>query len=216
MSREVLARLVNFRLDYDLDHMRIFSDTQRRQYFEHFLPWRDREVFADIGAFDGVTSEEFARRRPDYHAIYVFEPNPRNLEVARERLNGDARVRFVPAAVGARAGTARFDAAGSSSRISEHGGVEVRVETLDRHADAGFTFLKMDIEGAESQAIAGAETVIRTLHPKMAISVYHNPSDLVDIPAQVLSIRPDYELRLRHYTEGFTETVMYFIPKQAL
>ena len=71
----------------------------------------------------------------------------------------------------------------------------------------------MDVEGAEGAAIAGAGEVIRAHHPKLAISVYHNAGDLIDIPRQVLAIRDDYELRLRHYTEGFTETVMYFLPR---
>jgi FkbM family methyltransferase len=213
LSRETLARLINFRLTYDLDHMRVFSDTQARQYFEHFLAYGGREVFADIGAFDGITSWAFAQRRPDYASIYVFEPNTRNLEVARAKLADDPRVRFVAAAVGAEEGTVRFDPAGSSSRISEHGATEVRVEPLDNYRDAAFTFLKMDIEGAEGSAIAGAREVIAAHHPKMAISVYHNPGDMVDIPRQVFAIRDDYEIRLRHYTEGFTETVMYFLPK---
>lgn len=213
LSREVLARLINFRLTYDLDHMRIFSDTQARQYFEGFVAFGREEVFADIGAFDGITSQAFAQRCPDYRGIFVFEPNPRSLEVARQRLPVDPRIRFVASAIGAREERLRFDHAGSSSRIAEHGAEEVQVEPLDNYADTPFTFLKMDIEGAEGSALSGAGDVIRRSHPKMAISVYHNPADLIDIPRQVLAIRDDYELRLRHYTEGFTETVMYFLPR---
>jgi len=193
--------------------VRIFSDTQARQYFERFIAYGEHEVFADIGAFDGITSQAFAQRCPRYAGIHVFEPNDQNLEVARQRLGNDERVHFVAAAVGAREGLVRFDRSGSSSRIAEHGALEVRVEPLDKYRDAAFTFLKMDIEGAESSAISGAAEVIRTHHPKMAISVYHNPGDIVNIPHQVLSIRDDYDIRLRHYTEGFTETVMYFVPK---
>lgn len=213
LSREVLARIVNFRLTYDLDHMRPFSDTQARQYFEDFLEYGDAEVFADIGAFDGITSQEFARRQPGYKAIYVFEPNAKNLEVARARLADDPRVRLVAAAVGERAGVVRFAEAGSSSRITAEGGVEVRVEPLDNFVDTPFTFLKMDVEGAEAAVIEGARRVIETHHPKIAVSVYHRPADLVNIPDKVLAIRDDYEIALRHYTEGFTETVMYFLPK---
>jgi len=89
----------------------------------------------------------------------------------------------------------------------------VKVEPLDKYTDTPFTFVKMDIEGAEGSAVAGAAEVIRRHHPKLAISVYHRPADLVDIPRQVLAIRDDYDIALRHYTEGFTETVMYFLPR---
>lgn len=212
-SKEVLSRIVNFRLTYDLDHMRPFSDTQARQYFENFLVYGDEEVFADIGGFDGITSEEFTRRCPDYKGIYVFEPNSQNLEKARNRIGGDPRVQFVAAALGDKDGTVRFDCSGSSSRVTGEGAVEVQMARLDTHIHAGFTFLKMDVEGAEASVIAGARQVIERHHPKIAVSVYHRPADLVDIPQMILSVRDDYEIALRHYTEGFTETVMYFLPK---
>lgn len=212
-SREVLARIINFRLSHDLDHMRPFSDQQPRQYFENFIHYGEDEIFADIGAFDGITSEEFARRCPDYKAIYVYEPNATNLATAHKRLNGDPRVKFEAVALGDRQGVVMFDHSGSSSRIADAGGVEVVIERLDAYIDTPFTFLKMDVEGAEGSVIAGARDVIRRHHPKMAISVYHRPGDMIDIPHQVMAIRDDYELHLRHYTEGFTETVMYFMPR---
>ena len=213
LSKEVLSRTVNFRLTYDLDHMRPFSDTQARQYFENFLTYGTEEVFADIGGFDGITSEEFARRCPGYKGIYIFEPNSQNLEKASNRMGGDPRVHFVASALGDRDGTARFECSGSTSRVTGEVSVEVQMARLDAYIDAGFTFLKMDVEGAEGAVIAGARGVIERHHPKIAVSVYHRPADLVDIPQQVLSIRDDYEIALRHYTEGFTETVMYFLPK---
>lgn len=213
MSREVLARIVNFRLSYDLDYMRPFCDAQARQYFEPFLDYGPAEIFADIGAFDGVTSQEFARRVPGYKAIYVFEPNADNLEVARNRLGDDNRLNFVAAALGEAEGSVRFDCAGSSSRISVRGAVEVRVAPLDAYADVPFTFLKLDVEGAEGAVLAGARKIIEAHHPRIAVSVYHRPGDMVDIADQVLAVRSDYDVALRHYTEGFTETVMYFLPR---
>lgn len=213
LSKEVLSRIVNFRLTYDLDHMRPFSDTQARQYFENFLVYGDEEVFADIGGFDGVTSEEFARRCPNYKGVYIFEPNSENLKKASSRMGGDPRVQLVAAALGDQDGTVRFDCSGSSSRVTGEGSVEVQMARLDSLIDAGFTFLKMDVEGAEASVITGARQVIERHHPKIAVSVYHHPADLVDIPQQVMNIRDDYEVALRHYTEGFTETVMYFLPK---
>lgn len=213
LSKEVLSRIVTFRRTYDLDCMRTFSDTQVRQYFEPFVEFGDREIFADIGAFDGITSQEFARRCPDYAGIYVFEPSEANLAAIRQKLPDDPRICLVPVALGAHEGTVRFDPAGSSSRVAENGSAEVRVITLDSLRDVRFTFLKMDVEGAEASVVEGAKDVIKAYHPNLAISVYHHPGDMVDIPRQVLEIRDDYELRLRHYTEGFTETVMYFLPK---
>jgi hypothetical protein len=44
--------------------------------------------------------------------------------------------------------------------------------------------------------------------------VYHQASDLWRIPQEIFSIRDDYTIYLRHYTEGVTETVMFFMPKK--
>ncbi len=71
----------------------------------------------------------------------------------------------------------------------------------------------MDIEGAEFEALKGASGIIRKHQPKLAISVYHKASDYWEIPELIFSIRNDYKLYLRHYTEGIAETVMFFIPK---
>ncbi len=73
----------------------------------------------------------------------------------------------------------------------------------------------MDIEGAEYDALRGAEQTISEHHPRLAISVYHRVDDLRRIPELVLSYRSDYDLFLRHYTEGVTETVMFFIPRKS-
>ena len=71
----------------------------------------------------------------------------------------------------------------------------------------------MDIEGAEGVAIDGAKNTIMKCHPRMAICVYHKADDLWKIPEQIFSIRDDYKIYLRHYTEGVDETVIFFIPK---
>ena len=73
------------------------------------------------------------------------------------------------------------------------------------------TFIKMDIEGAELEALRGAESIIRKQRPKLAICVYHKPEDIWTIPMYILSLQNDYRLFLRHYSFGDTETVLYAI-----
>ena len=65
---------------------------------------------------------------------------------------------------------------------------------------------------AADEALQGAQGHIKNGHPILAIAVYHTVSDFWRIPEYVLSLRPDYRIFLRHYTEGWSETVMYFIP----
>ena len=73
-------------------------------------------------------------------------------------------------------------------------------------------FIKMDIEGAELPALRGAETVLRRFRPKLAISVYHRLSDMVDIPRYLDQLGLGYRFYLGHYTIHLEETVLYAVP----
>lgn len=214
-SRRIFSALLNFRLSRNLSFMDGFVDAQERQYFEPFLKLQPQnEVFVDVGCFDGYTSEEFIKRCPDYKAVHVFEPEPSNMARVMNRLKKFNNIHYHPYGASNQAQTLRFSSGGSSSSISEDGELKIKVERIDELVKEPFTFLKMDIEGAEVAALAGAERSIKLYHPRLAICVYHKADDLWRIPKLVLSFRDDYELYLRHYTEGVDETVMFFIPKE--
>lgn len=73
------------------------------------------------------------------------------------------------------------------------------------------TFIKMDIEGAELNALIGAEKTIRKSRPKLAISVYHKRRDIWEIPMLLLKYNPDYRFYLRCYSFTGNDTVLYAI-----
>jgi len=54
-------------------------------------------------------------------------------------------------------------------------------------------FIKMDIEGAEVNALQGARETVRRFRPRLAIATEHKPDDEVAIPAAVRSLRSDYQ-----------------------
>jgi FkbM family methyltransferase len=51
-------------------------------------------------------------------------------------------------------------------------------------------FIKMDIEGAERQALIGAKQTVERFRPRMAISLEHRPADITEIPALIRSLWP--------------------------
>lgn len=212
-SRTIYENLINFRLSGDLSYMDGFEDRQHQQYFEDFLNLKNQgEVFLDVGCFDGLTSLEFIKRCPEYAGIHIFEPEPGNLKVVRKNLADYPRIVFHDCGLSDHSQTLRFSADGSSSRVSDQGELQIQVERLDDVIKGPGSFIKMDIEGAEIEALRGARHTILEHHPKLAICVYHRADDFWKIPETVFSIRDDYDLYLRHYTEGVTETVMFFIP----
>lgn len=214
-SKRIFTKIINFRLSGDLSYMHGFTDIQYRQYFEDFLALKpDNEVFVDVGGFDGYTSIEFIKRCPAYGAVHVFEPEPGNMATVRERLGKYENVKFHTLGLSNQSQMLRFAASGSASRISDEGDIEIEVARLDDVLKEPFTYIKMDVEGGEKGALEGAKQSIIKHHPRLAISVYHRCDDFWKIPQQILSYRDDYKIFLRHYTEGITETVMFFIPKE--
>lgn len=215
-SRTIFSNLVNFRLSHDLTIMKDFEEAQHRQYFEDFLGLAEEgETFVDVGGFDGYTSQEFIKICPKFNEVYFFEPDEGNMKMAKANLAGHDNVRFYEAGLSNEAKTLRFNnTLGSANRINEDGNVEIKVIRLDDVVDSKISFIKMDIEGAESDAIEGAKGSIKKYHPTLAICVYHKFNDFYKIPEQILAIRPDYDLYIRHYTEGIDETVMFFIPQK--
>lgn len=211
-SREAFRKLVSFRLSYDLDDLEGFTERQKEQYFEDFLSLQPAgEAFVDVGCFDGYTSLEFIKRCPGYSKIYAFEPDPSNHARCVQSLGALRDVLVFPYGAGAEKATYRFAMGDSASTICEAGEVEISVDRLDEVLSAPPTFIKIDTEGYEAPALAGARRLIAEHGPSLAVSVYHKPGDFWRIPKLVLEIRSDYDVYLRHYTESIYETVMFFV-----
>lgn len=210
-SRETFRKIRTLRETGVLDHMKGFTDRQDEQYFEKFLTYRPgEEVFVDAGCFDGQTSLEFIQHCSEYRKIFAFEPDVANLETVRRKLAHLRDVEVMKLGLAAERGTARISQAGSASRIDESGTEVIRLAPLDEVVSERVTFIKIDVEGAEEGVIAGAKNIIARDQPKIAVAVYHHPEDIWSIPRQVMAINPGYRVRLRHYTEGVVETIMYF------
>jgi hypothetical protein len=98
---------------------------------------------------------------------------------------------------------------GPESKICKIGDINIEVASIDDTIKSDVTFIKMDIEGAEYQAIIGAGKIIKRCKPKLAISIYHNPNDLWELPILIHNINPKYKFYLRHYSFAENDTVLY-------
>lgn len=212
LSRKTLLDVVRFRLTADADYMKNYEVRLKDQYFEDFMEYRN-EFFVDAGGYDGDTTEDFVKRYPDYKKVYLFEPSKKNLSAAKNRLYGLRDIDFRAVGLSDEQGTVFFDSnAGSASAVVQDKGELISVVTLDKElCDEEITFIKMDLEGWEMNALRGAEQIIKSKKPKLAIAVYHAAKDFREIPQYILDIKPDYKVYLRHYTQGWSETVMFFL-----
>lgn len=210
-SRRTFLDVIRFRLTCDPAYMSEYTVRVQDQYFEGFMQFND-EVFVDAGGFDGDTSEGFAKRYPDYRKIILFEPSKKNMEAARRRLSGYRDIDFRPFGLSDKAGTLGFnEGAGSASAVAASATTSIQVETLDATVPDPVTFIKMDLEGWELKALRGSEHHIASERPKLAIAVYHDSPDFRLVHQFVAKFDHNYRCHLRHYTQGWSETIMYFV-----
>lgn len=187
---------------------------EQRQYFDlPYLEFSENEVFVDAGGFNGDTSLEFAKLTSNkYKEIYVFEPNKQLADICRDNLAGIKNCRVIQKGVWDSKQMLRFVEAGEGSRIVEETENIAQIETVaidEILAGKPATYLKMDVEGAEINALKGAEKTIRKYKPKLAISVYHKREDIWEIPMLLLQYNPNYKFYLRVYSFTGNDTVLY-------
>jgi FkbM family methyltransferase len=179
------------------------------------------EVFVDCGAFDGDTIASFlAQPKPGFHKIIAFEPDPGNFEKLQRNVAGRAerdRIVLHRAATGAENCAVRFSADGNSSSAVGTGSLDVDCVRLDDVLAAEApTYIKMDIEGAELDSLAGARHTIAQHRPVLAICCYHRQDHLWKVPNLIHSIDSEYRFFLRPHFADVWDLVCYAIPKERL
>ena len=95
--------------------------------------------------------------------------------------------------------------------ISQKGKELINIYNIDALNDYTISYIKLDIEGAEKDAILGAKNTISRNSPKLAISSYHKPKHLWQLLFLIKKINPTYDVFIRHYSEGIFETDFYYI-----
>jgi FkbM family methyltransferase len=212
--REYLAQ-VRWRLHFDFAGLP--DPVPGPIYFRDELrePMAD-EVFVDCGAYDGDTVRSFREHSAGrFKKIYAFEPDPANFTKLEATAALDPRITAIQAAVGRTNGMIPFSAEGNESSSAGKGVMRVECVALDSYLlEERPTLIKMDIEGFEPEALAGARGIIERDAPALAICVYHAQDHLWKIPLQIHSYNPGYKFYLRPHVYEVWDLVCYAIPHQ--
>lgn len=188
----------------------------RLQYAAHDVPEDvDMRFFVDCGAFDGDTLRALSaagRKILDYLAFEPQQELGARIRASAEELS-IPRATIVPCGVSSVTQQIRFGTAeeGKSAVKREAAGENViQCVSLDTMLAGEMpTFIKMDIEGMEIDALRGAENLIRAHHPQLAICVYHDMSHIWRIPLLLREFYRGYRFYLRNYQYMGLETVVY-------
>jgi FkbM family methyltransferase len=182
----------------------------------------DQTTFIDCGAYDGDTIQLFLLHQEGrFHEILAFEPDPANCQKLRDYVSTleaevAGRIHIYNAGVGRRRTKMNFNSTGNmGAALDEAGELEVDVLALDdvvRAAPTNTLFVKFDIEGGEWAALKGMQKLFETSQPFLAISVYHRPDDLWQLPLYLKTLNPAYRLFLRTQGEDGMDVICYALP----
>lgn len=217
-SRQVLEAVIGFRRTLDAALLQPVLTDHDLYAPEGLFEFSDDEVYVDGGSFDGDTIRTFIDRVcGKFSDVYAFEPDPVTFAKLKANFSGEPRVHPIHAGIYSRGGSLKFrDDASRGAIFANDGEIEMPVTTIDEVlGERRLTYVKMNIEGAEIDALQGGRNTIRKWHPRLALSIYHRASDLWRIPQLVLELDPGYRLYLRQHDGGIIETVLYALPSHA-
>jgi FkbM family methyltransferase len=191
------------------------------QYFEN-VELGDNQVVVDCGAYDGDSLKSFlecydSSILKEYICYELDIDNFNNLCDYVNNLDIDTANKISPynSGVDKEYKTIKYAGECDNVHINEYGNTVGNVVSMDTHiGNRNVTFIKMDIEGSEVNALIGAENIIKNNKPICAISNYHKSNHLWLIPFMLKEYNPNYKIHLRHHSNTYTDTVCYAINKE--
>lgn len=190
---------------------------------------RDGEVFVDAGAYVGDSIERFLWSvNGVFKKIYAFEPSRDQYIAMKKRVErliaewgiDEKHIVLENKAISNRTANVRIERGNrsiqnrvefSNSPLDDLEAVTtIEAVSLDEYfREQTFTLLKVDIEGSELDLLNGAIKSIQRDRPRIALSVYHYPTDIFSLPFRAQEINKDYEFFLGHHSSQLMDTVLY-------
>ncbi|MBR6044672.1 MAG: FkbM family methyltransferase [Ruminococcus sp.] len=209
LSRRTLDNILCFKITGDIKYLSEYSEADD---IYALLELGQNEYYADIGAYNGDTAEEFLRYTGGrYSHICLVEPSRRNFAKCLRNCAELDNITFINAAASNSDGIGHFsDGTGRQQSVCEHGEA-VSLRSVDSIVGGRpCTYIKYDVEGSDRPALLGSAETIKLNRPKIRTGIYHRPYDILDIPLLVRDICPGYCFyirRRRYYPAWDTELI---------
>ena len=214
-SKQCLLNIVTFRLGYNLDYAGFKHEDN--QYFNDLtlLNTESNSLnYVDGGAYNGDTYLELLTLR-NINSAVLFEPDQDNYkQLIRNFGTSNSLAYCLPIALTDNYSILTFNSDdGEGAAISDQGKSHIATAALDDliHGN-NVNFIKLDVEGAEALAIKGASKLINQCRPILAISLYHKPADIWEIPLLIDALCKNYRFYIRQHHYNSFESVFYAIP----
>lgn len=198
-SREVLENAIKFYYSGKLEYLWKCTD-DKDEIFNSVLQLNNNESYIDLGAYRGDTIDELIHYTGGYRKIIALEPDIKTYKKLCNHIENMPNVTAYQKTIWKDNRTIYFsNQKGRGSSISTSGTpVEaVCIDTLAENFNP--TYIKIDVEGAERQALAGGINTLKNLKPKLNVAAYHCFSDLFELILLINAINPEYRFYLRHH-----------------
>jgi FkbM family methyltransferase len=206
-SKKCLFGIISHWLTFDPTKLENIKDNVYRHYFDlDIITCDENEVFIDIGAYTGDTVVDYISTYDNYKKIYCYEIVPEICDKLKKNLGKFDNIEFRQKGAHRNSGYMHIsdnEPHESMHKLSDTAGkIKIPVVIIDEDISEPVTFIKMDIEGGEQNALWGCKKHIQTEQPKLAVSVYHDHEDIWKCAAIIDEIVTGYKFYLRYYGEN--------------
>lgn len=199
-SKKVLNGIIQYWLTFNTSILHSLCETIFSDYYDpDILECDENDVMVDLGAYTGDSVSDYIHTYGTYKKIYAYEITPSTYQTLLQNVSKYSNVTALQKGVSSQAGTMYVDDVlhGAGNKLLDSGNTPVEVVTLDEDIQEPISVIKMDIEGAEKDALLGASGHIQQDKPKLVISSYHLPEDIFEVPFLIHSMRDDYKFYIR-------------------
>lgn len=218
-SKKLLFGILNNWYQYDFITLKESMSLNYKHYFDlDIIPYSNNQVFVDVGAYIGDTTQDFINTYNNYKKIYCYEVTLETMAKLKNNLSKYNNIIYKNKAVSNDNSIMYLKESNinsSANQVDNSGTIEVETVSLDNDILEKIDIIKMDIEGSEYNALIGCKNHIINDNPTLLISVYHNNEDLWKLPKLIYEYNNNYNFYLRYYSNYIfpTEIVLFAIPK---
>ena len=211
-SKKVFENIIRFQITGDLNYC-FDCETDKNETFV-ILNLNNNESFLDLGAYRGDTIDEFLHYVNGYEKIVAIEPDTRTYKKLLTHCESLENCVTLNNAIWSENCTLHFDGNKGRGASAKDNGTEISAICVDYITEkyGNFTYINIDVEGAEMKMLEGATNLIKEYTPKMCMAVYHKSEDIFALANKIKELNTHYKIYLRHHPHiSFWDTNIYCI-----
>lgn len=211
-SKKVFENIVRFQITGDLNYC--FNCESDKDEAYKILNFNDNESFLDLGAYRGDTIDEFLHYVNGYEKIVAVEPDLRTYKKLNSHCESLENCTTLNNAIWSANCTLQIDDNKGRGGSMKAVGNEISALCVDWLTEkyGKFTYINIDVEGAEKEMLEGAKSTLKSCTPKICMAAYHKSEDIFVLINQINKINPNYKIYLRHHPHiSFWDTNIYGI-----